>query len=792
MTHANDIDIFRREFCKLSISGLGIFALGGVSLLSSGCGGGGSSSAGTSAALTNDQIRNNALDIMRQTDLSPMLYESGNWSNGAYNDWIRYLTKQITETQYVTARSSSPYASYYPTLETYQFNQLPDTPVDYTLVYTSNARGYLDNRSDYNVLSHRFYYNNSDPLYLTTWINIMHDMMLRERNLVGQHYLDTSTGNGGNLLSMSFFLATLVYTLALFAKSTGRPTTGTGSGWGTNDIAAKPQSTALTDTQKALFPSDKILDIVKALINNYSAPFITYGVTNRPPNQKLTYIAWMAMLTHFFPDVIEVKNISGQVDSLMSAFLAQDTYRDGGVIEQSFNYSDDVINWLTRLQRLTSRSWSATASSAIESYWRQAAAICNPFGARPTMDIASWSTAPSTNIPTATFSQTSIAFPYSGFYIQRSDWSSNGAYMFLFSRRAAAGHYMPASNSIQVAAYGRTLLNVAAYHSYSGYSNCNAYLAESSTWKSTTIIVDGHSQSRGGSAANIQFDSNGNFQTVDPIRSRWGTSNVFDFMESTHDADYTYDPYTSKTNASTGVVHKRMIVFIRELKVWVIADYLIPTSGGNHNYTQIWRFPSPTNGGFDLSQVVVPTSGSLKRLYTNDTASGAVNLSIYQSAPQTITHASYFGSTDPNTLYGFDNTPNPTISGASSFSCDVHTTWSGNTAQAIISLLVPFQGSDGVTASSNTSSGSNAGLNAIINGNTINVSAIPATTAEQCAFTLAYTNSNGTQNVVIGDLATASASYMEFVHGTKQPLLVPSGFHWSTDGAGVLTANYTA
>lgn len=783
MINSNEIDVLRRELCKLSVIGVG--------MLVTGCGGD-SGSGGTITALTNDQIRDKALDIMRSIDLTPMLYESGNWSNGAYNDWVFYLTKQITETQYVTARSTSPYASYYPTLESYKFNQLPEIPVDYTLVYTSGARGYMDNRSDYNVLSHRYYYNNSNPLYLTTWINIMHDMIMRERSAVGQHYLDISTGNGGNLLSMSFFLATLVYTLALFAKSTGRPTTGTGSGWGANDIAAKSQTTTLSDTQKALFPTDKILDIVKALVTNYSAPFITYGVQNRPPNQKLTYIAWMAMLTHFFPDVTEVKNISGEVDSLMNAFLAQDTYRDGGVIEQSFNYSDDVINWLTRLQRLTSRSWSSTTSSAIQDYWRQAAAILNPFGSRPTMDITSWSTTASTNIPATTFSQTSIAFPYSGFYVQRSDWSSNGAYMFLFSRRAAAGHYMPASNSIQVAAYGRTLLNVAAYHSYTGYTNSNAYLAESSTWKSTTIIVDGHSQSRGGSTAGIQFDTNGNFQTVNPVPSRWGTSDVFDFMESTHDADYTYDPYTSTTNTSTGVVHKRMIVFIRELKAWVIADYLIPTAGGTHNYTQIWRYPSPTNGGFNLSQVVLPTTDAVKRLYTNDTTSGAVNLSIYQSAPQTLNHTSYFGSTDPNTRYGFDNTPNPSISGAPSFSCDVHTTWTGNSTQAILSILIPFQGSDGVTASSNTSAGSNAGLTLVINGKTVDVSAIPATTAAQCALNLAYTNSAGTQNVVIGDLAITSASYIQFNNASKQSLVVPSGFHWTTDSSGTLTANYTA
>ena len=235
-----------------------------------------------------------------------------------------------------------------------------------------------------------------------------------------------------------------------------------------------------------------------------------------------------------------------------------------------------------------------------------------------------------------------------------------------------------------------------------------------------------------------------------------------------------------------------MVIFIRELKAWVIADYLVPTSGGTHNYTQIWRYPSPTNGGFNLSQVILPTTDAVKRLYTNDTTSGAVNLSIYQSAPQTLNHTSYFGSTDPNTIYGFDNTPNPSISGAPSFSCDVHTTWTGSSTQAILSILIPFQGSDGVTASSDSSSGLNAGINLAINGKTLVVNASPASTASQCALDLTYTNSSGTQNVIIGDLAIASASYIQFNNGSKQPLVVPSEFHWTTDSSGILTANYTA
>jgi hypothetical protein len=548
---------------------------------------------------------------------------------------------------------------------------------------------------------------------------------------------------------------------------------------------------------------------VNGIAANYAPTIMKYygADSNKHTNQWLTGLYGPAFLTEFFPELPSVSALTPSVDAGMNAILAASIYTDGGILEQSFNYTDGTADDFYRLSKFKPRSWTTAAQAAYDGYWRQAAALVTPQGGNPQMGNGEWNTRK--RATGHTFSQTSIAFPYSGYYTQRSDWTANSPYLFFFSRRAAGGHSMAGSNSIQMAAYGRALIVAGGSTNYSAssasYPNSVPYLDERSTWKTSTIAVDGTSQ-KNGSTTGLQLNASGKPDTLrvalTPIQSRWATSATFDFLEGTYDADYGYDPYTKTTKAASGVVHKRLVTFVHDIKAWVVVDFLLPANANNHSYSQIWKLAPPTpqtqgsttqTAGFYPSQVNLPTGAAPYHLYTNDTTSGAVNLSIYQTSPQTLTYTQYYGS-NANSLYGFYS-PTPL------FSPDIHVDWNGTGNQAVITVLLPYTGSasDGVTSVTDATASGIAGIDMVVNGKNLAVRASSALAALSAASksiasgNLLLVESDAGANpraLYIGDAAVSSASTIN--DGTTiTPVTIPTGFHWTTDNSGKLTANYT-
>jgi hypothetical protein len=523
--------------------------------------------------------------------------------------------------------------------------------------------------------------------------------------------------------------------------------------------------------------------------------------STKAPNQWIDGFFGPALLTEFFPSLPAVASLIPKVDTTISEFI-QTFYIDGANIEQSFNYANQTSLWLRRLAGLSGRPWVNTIKTVFTNYWRQQAALSNPQGGNPQVGNTEWNTGSLTQ--GYSFSQTSIAFPYSGYYVQRLAWDSSTPYLFFFSRRLTRGHSMAGSNSIQMGAYGRKLIVAGGgsyYSDVSAYPNSIPYQEEGSTWKTSTIVVDGNCQ-KNGSTTGLLVDASGNpdiyHASTTPIQSRWATSTTFDFLEGTYDADYGYDPYTKSTKTASGVIHKRMVTFVRDIQAWVVVDFMLPNNTNNHTYTQIWKLAPPTpqaqgsatqTEGFYPSQITLPSSGSgVNKIYTNDSTSGAVNLSIYQTSPQTLNYAKYYGS-DTNSKYGF-------YTAAPHFSPDIHVNWSGSGNQVVISVLLPFQdsASDGVTTSVNTTSSNTAGLDITIKGKQLSIhAAANGTSSNLASLTIIESDSAGAnpRTITIGDSTNLASSYFTTA-GITKPITAPTGFHWTTDSAGALTANYTA
>lgn len=781
--------------------------------------GGDSTNPVMSKELTQDQMRDQSIQRMRETDFVSQRIFSGNWGNGGYASWTKYLSNQISASAYQSLVAANPNSAYYPS-DPYGFNLPAGTPAaspDYALIVNmSNPISYFSSER-YNTLA-ASYFSNGDPAYLNAWLSINHDMAINERKAILQFSdaqlrasaaagsIYPESGDAGALLGVANHVGQELFALAMLSKSLDLPPVSTPrSGW---SALPAPKTAVLTSAQLSQIPANTLIETVNGITANYAPTLLKYygADSNRVPNQWLSGLYGPAFLTEFFPDLPSVSALTPSVDAGMNAILAATVYADGGLLEQSFNYTDGTADDFYRLSKFKPRSWTTAAQSAYDRYWQQAAAIVTPQGGNPQMGNGEWNSRK--RATGHAFSQTSIAFPYSGYYTQRSDWTANSPYLFFFSRRGANGHSMAGSNSIQVAAYGRALIIGGGSTNYSGtsanYPNSVPYLDERSTWKTNTIAVDGTSQN-GGSTTGLQLNASGKpdaFRVaLTPIQSRWATSGTFDFLEGTHDADYGYDPYTKTTKAASGVVHKRMVTFIHDIKAWVVVDFLLSSNSNNHTYSQIWKLAPPTpqtqgsatqTEGFYPSQVNLPTGAAPYRLYTNDTTSGAVNLSIYQTSPQTLAYTRYYGS-NPGSLYGF-YTPTPL------FSPDIHVNWNGTGNQVVITVLLPYSGSttDGVTSVTDATAGGIAGIDMVVNGKSLAVRASPVLTALSAAGkgmgsgNLLLVESEAGANprtLYIGDAALSSASTIND-GSIITPVTIPTGFHWTTDNSGKLTANY--
>jgi hypothetical protein len=762
---------------------------------------------------------------MRETNLVSQRVFSSNWANGAYGPWVQYLSNQISASSYQSLVAAHPGSGYYPN-DPYGFNlpsaAAPASPDYASIVGLSNPPCYFSG-DIYNTLA-ASYYAHGDALYKNTWLNITRDMMVKERPAIlgfsdtvlkasaaaGCVYPEQGGSNWGAGLTVANHIGQELFALAMIAKSLDLPAVSTArSAWSSLPLA---NTAPLTPAQLAQMPADTLVDIANGIANNYAPTLLKYygAGSVRNPNQWLAGFMGPAMLTEFFPTLPSVVAMAPQVDAAAADHIAADVYADGGILEQSFNYTDTMVNDYDRLANFKSRTWSTAYRDASAQYGRQQAAISNPQGGYPQMGNGEWSTGH--RAQGYTFSQTSIGFPYSGYYAQRSAWDANAAYLFFFSKRAAVGHSMAGSNAIQVAAYGRKLIMAGGSANYTNasptYPNSVGYLSEGSTWKTSTLAVDGHAQ-LGGSTAGLQLNSAGKPDltrvATTPIASRWATSSSIDFLEGTYDADYGYDPYTATTLAKSGVVHQRMVAFLRDLKAWVVVDFVLPSNTASHSYTQIWKLTPPMpqvqgtatqTEGFYPGQVNLPTGAGVHRLYTSDTTAGAVNLSIYQSSPQTLAYTQHDGASGG--LYGYAAAGS--VSAVPLLATDVHVNWSGTGKQVLISVLLPFSGSatDGVTRVVDATTGSIAGLDMVVNGKQVAVRASPALAALSAAGksmalgNLLVVESDAGANprtLYIGDSAVATASTIDD-GSTVTPVTQPTGFRWTSGSGGALTANY--
>ncbi len=681
-------------------------------------------------------------------------------------------------------------------------------------------------------LGFQYWNDNSNAIYAAKWFEIAGDFSRNCYNAINPlssaekeayPYLQWNTDKL-SALRQAWRVENIFKTLALITKSVPGGTIA--SNW-MDSLEARvdvPPGGSYNS-----FPAKQMADITDSLIQDHSIALKDlYLVEGTSPNQQFAGLYALLLTSRFLDMFHHVQSeIRPQANAAMYDFVTTKIYPDGGMLEQSFNYNEgDALQMEELLEIFVNESnlWTGTMRTNVDLFWRMEWALREVTFSVPQVgnhrrDLApevwvssaiknDWTQSQTNDYPApglleqqinnayndssgTTPAFTSIAFPYAGYYAQRSGWTTDDMALFFMGGRPQRGHKMHDKNGIQLSAFGRDLLPSGGTQTYDTQGDLPdgvvGYLSEDSSAKVNTILVDDESQNRENEVQQIFTNT---------IAARWHTSDHFDLVEGLHTQGY---------GDETHVNHHRQSIFVKEAGAWVLIDNLLSSDPDNHTYRQVWNFqPYKTDDddvpvyGFLENEITVDETNHCIHTTDNDT-SDTPNIWLY-SFGEAVTYSKYFGSTNP--VYGWyarsigDGIP----------AVDVHVRFSGTGDRQLVTLIKPVKGlSSGITSLTDVTSSVTHGFDCVTDsGVTLNVrstltsgTTLTAGGVSAEALGLLITTVNGVVRGIVLDAENFSAGSLnatqlggksfEFsVNGNgdvlRKDILIPQDFNWVENG----------
>lgn len=560
------------------------------------------------------------------------------------------------------------------------------------------------------------YWNTRDPVYLRKWMAIASDFALRQRAAMEQLPEPSRPREnspwivgGDTCILQSQKVLTLIRSLAVLAKALPSGDEPGAREWSRSlaPVLSPPLESAV-----ALLDPDQLAAIVLSLTTD-DPPLLLelYEATRAPPNQRCLGLTALLMIASQFPEVTGMTALRERAGAAMHEHVLKSFHHDGGMLEQSLNYNlgdAEKLRQVGRMLRGDDRpAWLADLATRLALYDRMIVSLRTPAGELPVIGNntsnppALWRgsevrdqwfqdpfrAAPRPDVSRLAF--TSVAFPYSGYYVQRGSWDWASGYLFFMNARPASGHCTMDNLAIELHALGRPLLVRGGPPHYAlqflpearraDADAIERYFGEWSSYKVNTLLVDGQSQVRDGLPATAPYD--------EPIPARWHASSAFDFVEGRYDLGY--GVRAKPAEHIKDVAHHRQVVHVRGLGCWVVVDSMQSQSTTSRAYTQIWKLPpylDPNDGGglgvcgFPQDQVVVDPDG----FHTADPA--GPNLWALQASSQPLDREIHFGESNPY-LGWYARQIGDLVPAA-----DVHARFSGRGDMAVVTLLAPSAG----------------------------------------------------------------------------------------------------
>jgi len=169
----------------------------------------------------------------------------------------------------------------------------------------------------------------------------------------------------------------------------------------------------------------------------------------------------------------------------------------------------------------------------------------------------------------------SKAFPFSGVYVMRSDWSSDARYMIVDAGMFGSAHGHEDKLSFEVFALGQPFIVESGTYTYVPGKWRKFF---TSSFAHNTVIVDGKSQMRALDEKRWLNDP-----PVD-LPNTWHSNESFDFLEASYDQGY---GNVKEGVFFSGVRHTRRFLFVNP-DYWIVWD--IVSGEGEHSVAQLLHF----------------------------------------------------------------------------------------------------------------------------------------------------------------------------------------------------------
>ncbi len=472
-------------------------------------------------------------------------------------------------------------------------------------------------------------------------------------------------------LDQGFRIHQMVRQLALIAKSLQpddpRPS------W---DAVLAPVARPINDAALARVDAEILARIAWSLVVDHPyAMFWRFQKAGAVPNQRMEGLSALSMYGALFPEFRAVRDsLAPMVDVSMQDHLSGSTFRDGGFLEQSFNYNTGDLGAMDELLALWDGPTESVRLPVPASMvlmrerslgFRHILALgLDPFGQMPrngnngtSIKADAWASgydwtkaraaAVSSfegqirsgnqdpildQVKTALSGATSgapavqsAAFPHVGYYSLRRDWTPLSPWLWMNGARPSRGHDSPDAGAIQVAAGARQFLVGSGVQWYTTtlcpsdlrpeFDKFNAYFDEASGWKSSTVLCDSIAQKRGTT-------------NVAPSAFRdglWSTSDRFDLVTTR---------FTEGYGSITDAIHQRTVIQLRGLDGWIVSDRM--TGARIHDWTQVWNF-SP-----EFAAGVVVADPTTRTIRTNVASGPSWNHALHATVPMAF--ASHHGN----------------------------------------------------------------------------------------------------------------------------------------------------
>jgi hypothetical protein len=399
-------------------------------------------------------------------------------------------------------------------------------------------------------------------------------------------------------------------------------------------------------------------------------------------NQTFDGILAVATIALVFDDLKKSRELEKVVDRAIPWWAGRVMYRDGGALEQCFSYSLGYAAQLDFQATLFASQGCTGAwieefrllSKSAYNFWDQ---IQTPQGLLPCVGNSKYGA----RAPREAHPQVSTYFPFSGYAGLRTPGAPEDQLFMMFANsRRSVGHMSPNTGSVHITAYGRDLIAPGGSPSYSlGQLKDKAeevafdkYAGEHSTFKNSTIIVNGLPQSTYNRGRFMDLLASA---SAIPVRARWVSNADFDFAESRWTG---YDrrvslPHSPVEEYVNDIQHHRQVVFVKTAGVWLVVDMMrhdpeikgkaldilhtrLPAklSPSPYTFTQIWNLAPPrdeTRHYFGFSNEQVQIDEAKQRVYTNDPA--GVNLELLHFGAKPLQYRKFFGHKDDQQYLGW-------------------------------------------------------------------------------------------------------------------------------------------